>query len=993
MKKIVLLFGLTMMFSPLMSQVVINEYSASNLVGYNDNYQSQEDWIELYNTELTAVNLGGFYLSDSASNIEKWEIPEGTIIPANGYLRFWCSGRDEATSTGFNDHYHTNFKLKQTKVDTETIVLSDADGNIVDSVLMQKTQLEHSMGRSPNGSPTWKIFTSPTLNAANLGASFDRYADTPEMNVEAGFYNGTQNVTITSTEANSTIHYTINGYLPTSGATEYATPISVSSTQIIRAIVEPNTPGVLPSFMAFNSYFINESHTLPVISVSADQMEDLLNGNINLRPEGTMEYFDATGVRKDVGYGEYNKHGQDSWQWDQRSFDYIARDEMGYHDAINEKLLTWSDRESYQKVIIRASGDDNYPAIDSSAHMRDMFIHRLANKNDLNVDMRRGERCVAYVNGQYWGVYSIREKVSDADYTKFYYGQDKYNIQYLMNWGSTWAQYGGSQAFQDWDEIHSFAINNDMSNQANYEQVAAEIDVTSLVDYILVNSFAVCTDWINWNTSWWRGIDPNGDHKKWGYVLWDEDATFNHYINYTNVPNEDPDADPCYPEQINLDPEQHIVLLNKLLENDEFRQYYITRYMDLNNTVFTEEEALGTLEGIESSIAGEMPRHTSRWGGNVNEWEGNVQKVKDFILDRIAFLPGGLNECYDLSGPYDVSLNVEPEGAGQIKFNSLTIDYGDYTWNGEYHGGIDMNIEAVQSNSDYVFDHWELDNHTLADPMSAMSSFELNQSENLTAVFVLSAGGADIVINEINYKDAPDFDVKDWVELYNNSDTAVNVSGWVFKDEDDTHEFVLPVGVIMQPNSYLIIVEDQAGFQALFPGVTNVYGNLGFSLSGSGELIRIFDANGNLIDNVTYDDQAPWPEAPDGNGPTLELIDPDLDNTLPESWQACNNAGFEHGTPGAINNQNCILGLEESVVLDVAIFPNPMDAQTTIVVRNAIAGLEVKMYDVLGREVQKVTSNSNTLIIERGSLNAGVYMLKISADGGTLKATKKLILE
>jgi len=82
-----------------------------------------------------------------------------------------------------------------------------------------------------------------------------------------------------------------------------------------------------------------------------------------------------------------------------------------------------------------------------------------------------------------------------------------------------------------------------------------EIDVTSLVDYILINSFVVCTDWINWNTSWWRGLDPSGSHLKWGYVLWDEDATFNHYINYTGVPNENPDADPCYPEGITADPE------------------------------------------------------------------------------------------------------------------------------------------------------------------------------------------------------------------------------------------------------------------------------------------------------------------------------------------------------------------------------------------------------------------------------------------------------
>ena len=99
---------------------------------------------------------------------------------------------------------------------------------------------------------------------------------------------------------------------------------------------------------------------------------------------------------------------------------------MGYHDAIHEKLLSLSDRDEFQRIIIRASGDDNYPGIDSSAHMRDMFILKLANKNDMKLDMRIGERCVVYANGQFWGIYSIREKVSDADYTEYYYGQDKY---------------------------------------------------------------------------------------------------------------------------------------------------------------------------------------------------------------------------------------------------------------------------------------------------------------------------------------------------------------------------------------------------------------------------------------------------------------------------------------------------------------------------------------------------------------------------------------
>ena len=119
---------------------------------------------------------------------------------------------------------------------------------------------------------------------------------------------------------------------------------------------------------------------MPVISSAANNFITLLNGNQSYRPHGSIEYFDIDGNRKDYGYGEYNKHGQDSWAFPQRSFDYIARDEMGYHDAINEKLLSLSDRDEFQRIIVRASGDDNYPGIDSSAHMRDIFIQKLAKK-------------------------------------------------------------------------------------------------------------------------------------------------------------------------------------------------------------------------------------------------------------------------------------------------------------------------------------------------------------------------------------------------------------------------------------------------------------------------------------------------------------------------------------------------------------------------------------------------------------------------------------
>jgi len=989
-QRIILISFVVFISTNVFSQVIINEYSASNLTGYLDNYGKTEDWIELYNTSSSSINIGGYYLSDKTNNPTKWMIPSGTTIAGNGYRVFWCSGRDESSGSNF----HTNFKLKQTKSTPENVVFSDQNGDIINDFELQKTQLEHSMGRSPNGSSVWKIFTNPTRGSANNGASYSAYAEAPVMSLDAGFYNGTQNVTIITSEPNSTIHYTLNGNVPLTGSTTYTGALSIANTKVVKALVVSNNSDILPSFIAFNTYFINENHTIPVLSTSANQLTTLLNGSISLRPEGTIEYFDANGVRKDHGYGEYNKHGQDSWQFDQRSFDYIARDEMGYHDAINEKLMSLSERTSYQKIIIRASGDDNYPGIDSSAHMRDIFIQKLANKNKLKVDMRRGERCVVYANGQFWGVYSIREKVSDADYTKFYYGQDKYHTQYLMNWGSTWAQYGGQQAFDDWDEIHSFALSHDLSNQSNYQQVADEIDVESLVDYILINSYVVCTDWINWNTSWWRGIDPEGSHQKWGYVLWDEDATFNHYINYTNVPNENADADPCYPEGINLDPEQHIVLLNKLLENEEFTQYYITRYMDLMNTAFQEDDMIGILEGIENSITPEMPQHFARWGGNMSQWQANVQKIKTFIQDRNAFLPEGLNSCYNLTGPYDVTLEVEPAGSGQIKLNSITIDNGAYPWTGSYHGGIDILVQGIQSNQGFVFDHWELNNHTIPDTSLINISLSLTQNDIIKAVFV-SNGTNDIVINEINYKDAIGFETKDWIELYNNSSEAIDISNWVFKDDDDLHEFVIPNGTVMNPDTYLVLTQTLADFQALYPSVSPVLGDFTFGLSGGGELIRLFDNIGALVDFVEYDDEDPWPIEPDGNGPTLELINPNLDNALASSWHASISPQAPNGTPGAINS-SAVVAIEDLDLskLSIVLYPNPMEDEAIIRLNGdyLISNGLLKITDLLGREIENKKFKTNSVILEKGNLSSGIYLIELF-DNNQFLGSKKLIIK
>ena len=155
-----------------------------------------------------------------------------------------------------------------------------------------------------------------------------------------------------------------------------------------------------------------------------------------------------------------------------------------------------------------------------------------------------------------------------------------------------------------------------------------------------------------------------------------------------------------------------------------------------------------------------------------------------------------------------------------------------------------------------------------------------------------------IVINEINYNSTDNFDYDDWEEIYNSSNDTIDISSWLLKDEDDEHIFTVPSNIKILPEQYIIFCKDTIKFTELFPDVESYYGNLGFGLSGGSDLVRLFDYTGSLVDTVRYDDDDPWPLSADGNGPTLELKHPTLDNKLWESWSASEG----YGTPGAQNS-------------------------------------------------------------------------------------------
>ena len=670
----------------------------------------------MYNNTSDVIDLNGYYLSDKLNNPTKWQFTESVVIQPNSFEIIYLSGRDQMNEYGqYDDGPHTNFKLSQTR-DDEYIVLSNSGGEILSYFAMSPAQLNHSTGRVSDGAEEWGYFSSPSPGESNQNSD-PRYASLPEFNLNPGFYDNQVEVSISTEDTGVIIYYTTNGDWPNDGDQLFADidvdgsinqggePIVVDETMVLRAIVYDKFNNNLPSFVETNTYFINSPHTVNVISIAGDQVDNLLNGN-QIKPIGSFEIFDNEGALIDEATGEFNEHGNDSWAYPQRGFDYITRDQHGYNYAIRDDLFREKNREEYQRLIVKAAANDNYPFTGGSpAHIRDSYIQSLSQVGNLRLDERSHESCVLYVNGDYWGVYDYREKVDDLDFTEYYYDQGYGNVDFLKTWGGTWTDIGDNTTQQEWNNLRDFIVDNDMTDQDNYQYVKSVYNTGSLIDYFILNSYVVCMDWLNWNTAWWRGKNPDGDKKKWRYALWDMDATFGHYVNYTGIPDTGPGADPCDPEQLG-DPggQGHVPILNSLFENEEFTADYINRYADLSNSTFSCDFMISHLDSLIGIIEPEMPQQIERWGGNIQSWQDNVQELRDYILERCSdVIVSGMEDCYDVEA---ITLNVIIEGDGDVQVNSIDLTPANTPWVGTYYSGVPIEIQAMPY--ELVNFYWEV---------------------------------------------------------------------------------------------------------------------------------------------------------------------------------------------------------------------------------------------------------------------------------------------
>jgi hypothetical protein len=680
-------------------QVLINEVCATN----GDVLMDQESgnftsWVELFNSGSSSTNISGYFLSDDPNLPFKWQMPQNTTIPAKGYLIIWCDGKWNGRHTGF-----------ELDADGESLVLSTNLGAQIDRVDFPQQHTNISYGRTTDGASVWKFSVSPSPLGGNNHNIDGNQLDQPIFSKESGRYSGNLIVSLLHPKSGIDIRYTTDGSEPSQASSKYSLPISLSSTRTIKA--KAFTSGMLPSETIVATYLINEHPSnLPVVSISTKPAylwdntigiytngtngipgncnNNSVNWNQDWDRHATFEYFSASGERQVSQHVDIRIGGACSRNMPQKSFVVNPKGKYGDNDFDYAFFPTKPDVDKFGELFLRNAGNDF-----NTTMFRDAFFQSLG-IGQMDLDYMAYQPTVFYLNGEYWGIQNLREKI-DGDYIESNYDIDKEDIDLLETYEN--AIEGNNSA---WLTYKTTLASLNPNNPATFDYIDKNIDVQEYINYLITEIYIANTDWPGNNIKFWRQRSTNG---KFRWILWDTDFGFGLYQNQsypahptltfataTNGPNW-PNP-PWSTEHIRL-----------VLQNPEFRSRFIATFATAMGTAFHPDRINTIIDEFASRIEQEVPYHKMRWGGSGFDWLYQVQRLRDFSNQRYPFMQSHAADFFGLS-PLKFSVNTDPPNSGAVKLNGVTTK--SFT-NAPYFSGTPYRVEP-KPNAGFRFAGWSV---------------------------------------------------------------------------------------------------------------------------------------------------------------------------------------------------------------------------------------------------------------------------------------------
>ena len=549
----------------------------------------RSDWVELRNAGSAAMRLDGCSLTDDPKEPRKYLLPERELAPGE-LLLLACEGDLEASEG------NTGFSLSASG---DALYLYDASGALLDYVSLLGIPMDGSIGRM-EGRGGFFRFASATPGEAN-GAGYRRLSAAPAALTPDGCYDGAEKLTV-ELSAPGTIRYTTDGSLPDESSSVYSGPIALDRTTVIRAVSWEE--GALASEAVTYSYFLNEGHSLPVLSLALDD-EARFQTIYSNSWKNTV--IDANLALYDGEHSFNRRCGVSLKGWTSLSLPKksLGVDFKGVYGGNLEADVFGNGVTEFSTLAIRAGQDY------TSSIFRNELVEELCLEGSEHLYTQASKYCVLYINGAYYGIYCLKE-----DFSRQYYashtGTDKSSCTVLKTPVGP-----GSGVYED---VVTFAWYENLCREENYRQICETIDIDSLIDWFLFESFCANTD-TQGNCRLMRSTQTDG---LWDFALYDLDWGFwyagsDFSVLLGGFGNTGSQMPP---------------LLRGLLRNAEFRDRCFSRFAELNRGVLSNGHVLAKIDELEALLEPEAARDRERWGLNIESWHDEVDRLRAFILDN-----------------------------------------------------------------------------------------------------------------------------------------------------------------------------------------------------------------------------------------------------------------------------------------------------------------------------------------------------------------------
>lgn len=554
------------------------------------------------------------------------------------------------------------------------------------------------------------------------------------------FFENAIDVKIHSPIKNAEIYYTLDGSEPSANSFKYQNDqiIPIEKNTVIRAGIFKNKQKYTEPIS--KSYFISFDSSLPIISIITDPKNlwdekigiyvlgnNLEKANYSQRGDDWLRsanftYFDKQQeiISRSI---EFKIAGGASAYLPQKSLNLYFNNSTS-NNAVNFNFFKQTKTTIFDSLRLRNSGNDWHSTL-----FRDCLMHELLRKYT-NLDIQSCQPAVVFLNDQYWGIHNIRERYNKnyfiEKYSDYKLDSDKIIVSETYS-GPNREGYPNIQIGKESDgdsylKLINYVADNDLTYNVVFQSVKNKIDLENFIDYNIAEMFYANYDWPHANIGFWRYRNNLKENEKspvdgrWRWLISDTDYGFavedSKTINSAAIETK---ANAVSLDMFYKVDKKEYVFKN-LFNNEEFRKQFVIRYFDLLNTAFKTERVIEVIDEFANRIADEIPRHTARWGNqtggmleNFQDWQENVNNLKNFARERPHYVEGHLIDYFNLAGVYQLTINAKGDCQGIIEINDLNLKNESFPWIGRYPINYQLRIEADSSN-ECQFLYWTSDN-------------------------------------------------------------------------------------------------------------------------------------------------------------------------------------------------------------------------------------------------------------------------------------------